>query len=80
MAEGCDLLIYEAFGLDPIKPDHGSIRESIDLAVRAKAGALALVHVQRNVRREKEHQIRELLNPNSFPRVFMPEREDTLKV
>ncbi|MFO7817890.1 MAG: ribonuclease Z [Desulfovibrionales bacterium] len=80
LAENSDLIIHEAFGLEPVKPDHGSVRESIDFAVRAKAEKLALVHVQRDVRREKENRIRELLDPDSRPGIFMPEKGDSLEV
>ncbi|MFP4167423.1 MAG: MBL fold metallo-hydrolase [Desulfonatronovibrionaceae bacterium] len=80
LAEKCDLIIHEAFGLDPVKPDHGSVRESIDFAVRAKAKTLALVHVQRDVRREKEQRIRELLVRNSHPRIILPEAGEVLEV
>ncbi len=80
LAEKCDLIIHEAFGLEPANPEHGSVRESIDFAGRAKAKNLALVHVQRDVRREKENRIRELLDPDYHLEILLPEEGEMLEV
>jgi ribonuclease BN (tRNA processing enzyme) len=80
LAGDCDLVIHEAFGLDPVKPDHGSVRESIEFAVRAGAAHLALVHVQRDVRAEKAGEIREMLAQISGMQAFLPRSGDSLKL
>jgi ribonuclease BN (tRNA processing enzyme) len=80
LAADCDLVIHEAFGLDPVKPDHGSVRESIEFAVRAGAARLALVHVQRDVRAEKAGEIREMLAQISGMQAFLPRSGDSLKL
>jgi ribonuclease BN (tRNA processing enzyme) len=80
LAADCDLVIHEAFGLDPVKPDHGSVRESIEFAVRAGAAHLALVHVQRDVRAEKAGEIREMLAQISGMQAFLPRSGDSLKL
>ena len=50
LAQGCDVIIHEAYGFEDSTPGHGSIGACIDFARRAGAGKLALVHMQRDIR------------------------------
>jgi len=50
LAEGCDIIIHEAYALEDTTPGHGSISSCLDFARKAGTKRLALVHMQRNVR------------------------------
>ncbi len=69
---GCDLLVQEAYGLEAGIPGHGSVEEAVDAARTAGAGSLALVHVRRDVRRERREEIGRIL-AHSGVRAFLPE-------
>ncbi|MBD3164180.1 MBL fold metallo-hydrolase [Candidatus Woesearchaeota archaeon] len=53
MYKGSDLLIHEAYSLEPEKPGHGSIYNLIEMAKKAKIKCLALTHLQRSLRKQK---------------------------
>ncbi len=72
LATGCALVVQEAYGLEAGVAGHGSVAEALDLAGAAWAEALALVHVQRQVRRERSADIRRLL-ADAPMRAFLPE-------
>ncbi len=78
LARGCDLAIHEAYTIEPDSPAHGSFRTAIDLARTVRARALALVHVQRNERRERREEISHLMESIRDVRVFMPEPDEEL--
>lgn len=58
LASGCDLVVQEAYGITAGVPGHGSVEEALALAGRAEAKRLAVVHVRREVRRERAGEIR----------------------
>jgi len=72
LASGCALVVQEAYGLLPGVAGHGSVAEAVELAESAWAGALAVVHVRRDVRREGAEAIRREL-ANASVRAFLPE-------
>jgi len=51
MAAGCSLIVQESYLVQDEIAGHGSVRSSLDLARRAGAPQLALVHMQRQERR-----------------------------
>ncbi|WP_428567683.1 MAG: MBL fold metallo-hydrolase [Solidesulfovibrio sp. DCME] len=67
LAMGCDLIVQEAYGLAPGIPGHGSLEEALDLARLSGATALAVVHVRRELRRERGQDIRRLLAAAGHP-------------
>lgn len=71
LASGCALMVQEAYGLAAGIPGHGSVAEALELAEAAGAGALAVVHVRRELRRERSEEIRRML-ADSGARAFMP--------
>lgn len=72
MASGSALVVQEAYGLAAGIPGHGSVAAALELAEAAEAGALAVVHVRRELRRERGEEIRRML-ADSGTRAFMPE-------
>lgn len=80
LAAGCDLLVHEAFRYAEDTPSHGSVVACLDFAGRAEAQALALVHVERTVRRlQKPAIIRALEETRTF-RAFLPESGEVVEV
>jgi len=73
LARGCDLIIHEASRLDQEIPNHGNIMKCIEFAREAKARSLALVHLQRDERRNRRDEILKIIGGIQDLRVFMPE-------
>jgi ribonuclease Z len=80
LAAGCDLIVHEAFGLDQAVPGHGTVEACINMATTCKAKALALVHINRDVRREHAQAIRARLSTLDGVRAFLPEPGDQLEI
>jgi len=78
LARGCDLVVHEAFRVDQPTPGHGTIRECIDFARDAGVSTLALVHMQRDERRNRYGEIMSLLDQVSDLHVLLPEPGDVL--
>jgi len=73
---GVDLMVHEAFHLLKDIPGHGTIAGSVEMARACKAKRLALVHIQRDVRRERFEEIRELARSVHEVEVIIPEPGD----
>ena len=80
LAHGCDLVIHEAFKLSDEVVGHGSVRGCLDFCRGARARRLALVHLNRQVRREETDQIRAMIDTVSGLDVFLPEPGDVVKL
>lgn len=80
LARGCNLAVHEAFQLDPVTPAHGTVRQCLDFAREAAVATLALVHVQRDERRERIQEIRRLLAEVGDLNVILPESGDMLEL
>jgi ribonuclease Z len=80
LAEGCDLIVHEAFGLDQTAPGHGTVKGCIDMAETCRAKALALVHVNRDVRRDHGESILLRLARMKKTKGFLPEPGDRLEI
>ncbi len=73
LASGSLLLIHEAFRLTDAVSGHGTVQGVIEMAYHAHASSLACVHIQRDVRRESEHAVRQLLaRHNATFRTMLP--------
>ena len=80
LAKGVDLIVHEAFHLSKDIPGHGTIAGSVEMALACRAKRLALVHIQRNVRRERFEEIRELAKSVQELEVLIPEPGDRLVI
>ncbi len=76
LAANVDLLVHEAYGLEPDTPGHGGVPGCLDLARNVGARSLALVHVNRRVRRENAGVIRNMLADGFGAHGFLPEPGD----
>ena len=80
LATGVDLIVHEAFHLSKNIPGHGTIAGCLDMARTSKAKRLALVHIQRDVRRYGFDEIKELVNSVKDFEIFIPEPRDRLNI
>jgi ribonuclease BN (tRNA processing enzyme) len=80
LAEGVDLIVHEAFHLSKDIPGHGTIAGCIDMARSSRAKRLALVHIQRDVRRDRFDEIKELVNSVGDFEILIPEPGDRLSI
>ena len=80
LAKGVDLIIHEAFHLSRDIPGHGTIAGCFEMARACKAKRLALVHIQRDVRRERFEEIRELARSVQELEVLIPEPGDRIVI
>ncbi|MEJ2232579.1 MAG: ribonuclease Z [Syntrophobacterales bacterium] len=80
LAEGVNLIVHEAFHLSKDIPGHGTIAGCLDMARACKAKRLALVHIQRDVRRERSEEIRELAKAVQEVEVIFPESGDSIVI
>jgi ribonuclease Z len=80
LARGADLVIHEAYRLDTDTPGHGNVINCIDFARRAKARSLALVHIERNERRQRREDILRVSGEVKDFKVLMPEPGDQVEI
>jgi len=80
LAEDVDLIIHEAFHLSKDVPGHGTIAECLEMARACRAKRLALVHIQRDIRREKFEEIKELARSVQDVEVIIPEPGDKIVI
>jgi len=73
LAESCDMIIHEAYGLGDLIPGHGSINACVEFARRANVDRLALVHVQRDIRRQSKQAIKDLQKSSPGLEILLPE-------
>jgi len=80
LAAGCDIIIHEAYGLEDTTPGHGSIKNCLDFATHAGVRHIALVHMQRNIRRQSEAALARL--KKMFPQLIisLPEKGSTIRL
>lgn len=79
LAQGVDLLIHEAYGIAPDTPGHGGVQGCLELARDVQARTLALVHVNRMLRRDRAGAIRKMLSTEYGPRGMLPEPGDVVE-
>ena len=80
LAAGVDLIVHEAFHLSKDIPGHGTIAGCLEMAQSCRARRLALVHIQRDIRREKFEEIRELARSVQEVEVLIPEPGDMIVI
>jgi ribonuclease Z len=80
LARGCDLVVHEAFRLEQSNQGHGTVLQCIDFARRAKVPCLALVHMQRDERRERYQEVLGMLGTIDDIHVLFPEPGDQLEL
>ena len=73
LAEGVDLIVHEAFHLSKDIPGHGTIAGCLEMARASRARSLALVHIQRDMRRERFEEIKDLARSVQEVQVIVPE-------
>ncbi len=78
LVRDCDLAIHEAFRLEDEVAGHGSIAGCRRLKAGARIRRLALVHLERRVRRKQRQEIGRILDQD--PDLFLPEDGDTVSV
>ncbi len=76
LAEKCDLVIHEAFGIDQATPGHGSLDGSIAFALNAKAKKLALVHISRVDRKSYYNEVQKRVEIHQDLQILLPEPGD----
>jgi ribonuclease Z len=80
LARHCDLLIHEAYQINHATFGHGTIEGCIALARSARAPVLALVHLQRDLRRDRFQEVLALLKEVQDFRACLPEPGDVLEL
>jgi ribonuclease BN (tRNA processing enzyme) len=78
LARGVDLVVHEAFLLDEEWAGHGTVRGCIRFAKEAGASALALVHINRDERKNRLDEIRRVGESVEDLRVIVPEMGDVV--
>jgi len=73
-----DLLIHEAYLLSEFNPYHGNIADVFNMAVKQKVKNLALVHINRQVRRNLT-KIKKQFDSKKI-NLFFPDQNSTLEV
>lgn len=74
LAQGCDIIIHEAYGLEDTTPGHGSITTCLEFALNAGVKLIALVHIQRHVRPQSKTIVKSLAKKYPECSVFVPEK------
>lgn len=80
LAKGCDLIVHEAYGLEKMQSGHGSVELCLDFAARTKAKGLALVHMNRDVRRLKKEEVKKRLAGVNAYKASLPEPGDRIQM
>jgi ribonuclease BN (tRNA processing enzyme) len=80
LAAGVDLIVHEAFHLSKDIPGHGTIAGCLEMARACRARRLALVHIQRDVRRQRFEEIRKLASSAKDVEVMVPEPGDRVTI
>ena len=78
VVKGCDCIIHEAFRFTDEFPYHSSITSGLELADTAGVEQLALVHLDRDFRRNDREQINAAVR--SRPNTLLPIASDRLKL
>jgi len=78
LTQDCDLAIHESFRFTDEIPNHGSVSSSLQLAEQANIKQLALVHLERSFRLNRDDELSTLLKAN--PTTFLPESGHTITI
>jgi ribonuclease Z len=80
LAKGVDFIVHEAFHLSKDIPGHGTIAGCLEMARACGARKLALVHIQRNIRRKRFEEIRQFAGSVQEVDVLIPETGDRMVI
>lgn len=80
LATGCTLVVHESFSLEPDTPGHGTVASSMEFANRVGAKGLALVHMNRKVRRAHGDEVLALVAEQKDMQVFLPMPGDSVEL
>ena len=80
LARECHLIVHEAFRVSGKTSGHGTIAGSIEFARKAGVANLALVHIERHDREERQQEIREMLLKTEGLNAFLPESGDAVEI
>lgn len=72
LAQGCDIIIHEAYGLEDTTPGHGSIAACLDFARNAGVNRIALVHLQRSVRSQAMATVKQVPAKETGLEILLP--------
>jgi ribonuclease Z len=78
LAQGCHLIIHEAFHMETELPTHGTVMGAIDIAKRYGTSHLALVHIQRKARAQVLENLESLRDLAGPVQVMVPEPGDRI--
>ena len=73
LAKGSKLIIHEAFSLEAEIPGHGTVMGSIKMAKECGASTLALVHIQRTVRKQVFEEMQRFTQMAGSLNLIVPE-------
>ena len=73
LAQGCHLIIHEAFQMETEFAGHGTVTGCVDMAKRSGASHLALVHIQREARAQVIENLERLRDLAGSVNVMIPE-------
>ena len=80
LAASCDLMIHEAYLVEGETAGHCSLKECLDFAAASQAGALALVHLQRQERGKALAHLEKEGISSQERRVFLPEPGERMSI
>ncbi len=80
LARDSHLVIHEAYHLSDQVAGHGTVVGCLEMAKASQAQRLALVHIQRQVRRERIGELRELAESVEDLEVLVPEPGDQIRI
>ena len=80
LAEGCDLIIHEAYRFQTETSGHGSIDGCIDFALKAGAGRLALLHLHYADRLHFMDEIQNRIKQIPGVEILLPEAGDIIEL
>ena len=78
LAQGCDIIIHEAYGLKDTTPGHGSIPSCLEFTRHAGCKQLALLHLQHDIRLQAGAAIKKLQKKYAEINIILPEPGSTV--
>ena len=79
LAQGCTLMVHEAYRIAGQTANHGSLVECLALARQTGCEKLAIVHVAHYEREREKAEIQRLLEESGLPGCFLPEPGEQLR-
>lgn len=80
LAAGCDIIIHEAYEFEDSIPGHGSISTCLDFARNSGVKRLALVHMQRDLRKQAVDALIKFQREYADIEIMLPEKGSTISL